>query len=166
MQTALTETRRRRAGNGEDTRNSIRASCILNPASRLPPRGFTLVEVMIASGILFLCLFAILGLLANLLRNARVLQRVSVDAGTVAAYFSSTTNLHQEGIESGSFNDLGDFSDKYRELEWSRESTMFGTNGLWFEVYSVRRKAAREPESTMSTVEFDPAATKAQGAKP
>ena len=77
---------------------------------------------MIASGILFLCLFAILGLLANVLRNARALQRVSVnDAGSVAAYFSARTNLHEEGIECGEFDELGEFSDRYRDLEWCKK---------------------------------------------
>ena len=47
--------------------------------------GFTLLEVMIASGILFLCLFAILQLLSVSLRNARVLQRTQVDAGKLAS---------------------------------------------------------------------------------
>jgi len=43
--------------------------------------AFTLLEVMIASGILFLCLFAILQLLSSSLRGARILQRTTVDAG-------------------------------------------------------------------------------------
>jgi Tfp pilus assembly protein PilV len=130
-------------------------------------RGFTLVEVMIASGILFLCLFAILGLLANLLRNARTLQRASAnDAGTVASYFSSLTNRHEEGIESGTFSDLGEFSDKYHDFRWTRESTMWDTNGCWYEVYTVRRAGKHDPDSVVEVTEWDPASTKAAAPKP
>ena len=41
--------------------------------SRPSLRAFTLIEVMIAGGILFACLFAILAVLANCLSNARAL---------------------------------------------------------------------------------------------
>ena len=47
--------------------------------------AFTLIEVTIAAGILFMCLFAILALLSNTLRNARSLQRTTLDAGMLAA---------------------------------------------------------------------------------
>jgi len=39
-------------------------------------RAFTLLEVMIATGILFVAIFAILGLVFANLRNARLLQQV------------------------------------------------------------------------------------------
>ena len=79
--------------------------------------------------------------------------------------FGSLTNRHEEGIESGTFSDLGEFSDRYQDLHWTRESTMFGTNGLWCEVYTVQRKSAHQAaaESRVSTLEFDPAVTKAKG---
>jgi hypothetical protein len=124
-------------------------------------RGFTLVEVMIASGILFVCLFAILGLLANILRNARFLQRASMnDAGTAAAYFSSLTNLHEPGTRTYAFSDMGDFSDRYRDLKIDVSSEPFDTNGLWFVEYIVTRKSTGQIESSLSTLEFDLAATK------
>src|ERR1700743_1337613 len=46
--------------------------------------AFTLLEVMIAVGILFMCLFAVLALLGNSLRSARLLQRHrALDTATV-----------------------------------------------------------------------------------
>jgi len=74
-----------------------------------PAHAFSLIEVMIAIGVLFICIFAILGVISNGLRGARALQRPDVDAGSVAAFFS-ITNKHEEGIESGSFDDLGDLA--------------------------------------------------------
>ena len=153
---------RRRRAKREHCRRSMRLFGI--------SRGFTLVEVMIASGILFVCLFAILGLMANLLRNARALQRLPVnDASSVAAYFSVLTNLHEEGIESGPFDKLGEFSERYRDLKWIRDSKPFvpyETNGLWYVVYTVERRSTRQVESTVSAVEFDLKSIQAQAQRP
>src|SRR5580692_2494919 len=44
-------------------------------------RAFTLLEVMIAAGIFFMCIFAILSLVSTNIRNARLLQEPQVDAG-------------------------------------------------------------------------------------
>jgi hypothetical protein len=117
-------------------------------------RAFTLIEVMIASGILFFCLFAILGLLANTLRNARALQRTRADAGIVAAFFS-VTNSHQRELETGNFDDLGDFGDRYRDLEWTRASEEVSTNGLWLELYTVRRRSTGQIESSVYRLVYD-----------
>lgn len=118
--------------------------------------AFTLIEVMIAAGILFTCLFAILGVLSTSLGNVRALQKTRVDAGVVAAYFS-VTNSHEETSQSGSFDDLGNFGDAYRDLQWSRESEEISTNGLWLEVYTVRRRSSGQVESVVSRLAFDPA---------
>jgi hypothetical protein len=95
-------------------------------SSRCSARAFTLMEVMIAGGILFMCLFAILGLVSNSLRNARLLQNTKADPrSSVAALvytLYSKTNSAEEGPVSG-------------ELEGYRfdgERTACGTNGLWF----------------------------------
>src|SRR5438045_6918579 len=52
---------------------------------KVPPRrgqvAFTLLEVMIACGIFFIAVFAILALVSNTLRNAQRLRRIEVDAG-------------------------------------------------------------------------------------
>src|SRR5437870_12417598 len=64
--------------------------------------AFTLMEVLIASGIFFICMFAILGLVSQTLRNARILRTTRVDAGMIAAQLTLTNKLY-EGSESGDF---------------------------------------------------------------
>ena len=54
-------------------------------ASRRSQTAFSLLEVMIASGIFFMTVFAILAMVSSVLRNARSLRRVELDAGMVAA---------------------------------------------------------------------------------
>ena len=50
--------------------------------------AFTLLEVMIAVGILFMCLFAVLALTSNSLRSARKIQlHKDLDAGSFVGYF-------------------------------------------------------------------------------
>ena len=88
---------------------------------------------MIASGILFVCLFAILGLLANTLRNARGLQRSPVDAGMLAVELSLTNKL-SEGADSG------DFGEVYRDYHWKRDIFQAETNGLFAVDFVVYRK--------------------------
>jgi hypothetical protein len=120
-----------------------------------PTTAFSLIEVMIAIGVLFICIFAILGVVSNGLRGARSLQRPDIDAGTVAAFYS-ITNKHEEGIDSGTFDDLGDFPDAYRDYEWERECTEVGTNGLWLERIIVIRRSTGNPESTIERLVYDP----------
>ena len=56
-------------------------------------RAFSLIEVMVALAIFFMAVFAILGLLSQLLKNSRAFQRKKgADAGMVHAYWSSITN--------------------------------------------------------------------------
>jgi Tfp pilus assembly protein PilV len=111
--------------------------------------GFTLLEVMIASGILFMCLFAILQLLSASLRNARSLQRNTVDAGMLAIELMQTNKL-SEGSDSGDFGKL------YPEYHWSREINEVGTNGLFQADFVVYRRSAQNPESRLSVLYFKP----------
>jgi hypothetical protein len=124
-------------------------------AAQRPTSAFSLIEVMIAIGVLFICIFAILSVVSNGLRSARALQRPDVDAGSVAAFFS-ITNKHEEGIESGTFDDLGDFPEVYNDYEWERECTEVGTNGLWLESIIVIRRSTGTPESSMERLVYDP----------
>src|SRR5256885_4728589 len=101
--------------------------------SAKPEAAFTLMEVLIASAIFFLAIFAILALVSNTLRNARLLRHIEVDAGMVAAQLFKT-NKFSEQIESG------DFGRAYPDYSWSVESMEAQTNGLWqFNVKVMRR---------------------------
>ena len=94
-------------------------------------RAFTLIEVMVASGILFMCLFAVLAVLSNGLRNARALQRRTLDPGMAAAeLYTQFTTTNRIGACSGS----GDFGDVYPDYRYSYD--------LW-EVLDERPVAAR-----------------------
>ena len=109
------------------------------------------MEVMIAGGILFMCLFAILALVANSLSNARALQRVPVDP---VASLAAGATLSQK-LEEGS--DSGDFGDLYPDYRWRAETNQIGTNGLFqvdFEVY--RRYGSRPELSHMSIILYRP----------
>src|SRR5262245_64136665 len=78
--------------------------------------AFTLLEVMIACGIFFIAVFAILALVSNTLRNAQRLRRVQVDAGIVCAQLFRTNRI-TEGIESGDLSDFG-----YPDYTWQTEA--------------------------------------------
>ena len=112
-------------------------------------RAFTLLEVMIAGGIFFMGIFAILALVANTLRNARSLRRVEVDAGMVAAQIYKTNRV-TEGIQSGDFGNL------YPEYSWETETTEAATNGLWQVDIAVRRRGLQKPVDTMSIWVYSP----------
>jgi len=120
------------------TRNT---SCALR--SPRAQRAFSLLEVMIACGIFFMAVFAILAMVANVLRNARGLRRVDLDAGMVAAQVSNTNKLF-EGSQSG------DFGKMYPDCTWEAESFEVATNGLWEVDIIVRRRGVPRPVDAMS----------------
>ena len=127
--------------------NQHRASRITSPPS--PTTAFSLLEVMIACGIFFMAIFAILALVSGVLRNARSLRRVEVDAGMVAARISGTNKVY-EGSESGDFGNL------YREYSWDTETSEAGTNGLYQVDIIVRRRGLQRPVDTMSIWVYKP----------
>jgi prepilin-type N-terminal cleavage/methylation domain-containing protein len=127
------------------------------PSQNRKRSGFTLIEVMIALGILFIALFTILGLGSQVLRNARAfLIKAAADATMVQAYFLSITNRVTEGVESGDFSDLADFGNEYRDYSWEKETMFFASNGLWQVDYRVLNNRLRSVESSISTFYFDP----------
>lgn len=93
--------------------------------------AFTLLEVMIAMGIFFMAVFAILGLVSNNLRLARKLQQPQVDAGMLISELSLTNKL-----EDGA-GDSGDFGNLYPGYKWTSAITQVGTNGLFQVEYLV-----------------------------
>lgn len=113
-------------------------------------RAFTLIEVVVASAILVAGLAGILMICSNGLRTARILDRVHVDAGSLAA-MTSLSNRLEAGVDSGNFGDL------YPGYRWSREIREVGSNGLFqadFVVYSSQDP--RGSESRMTIMLFRP----------
>ena len=90
---------------------------------------------MIAVGILFMCLFAVLALTSNSLRSARkIQQRRDLDAGSFVGYFYvqlANTNRIDEGPAD---IDLGD---SYPGYKTALDCEIAGTNGLWDVEYDV-----------------------------
>jgi len=122
---------------------------IVKRNARHSAAAFTLLEVMIACGIFFLAVFAILALVSSTLRNARVLRHVEVDAGLVAAQLSKTNKLFQG-------NDSGDFGELYPDYSWETYSDEIATNGLWQVDIKVRRRGLQEPTDSMSVWVYTP----------
>lgn len=85
--------------------------------------AFTLLEVMIAIGIFFVAIFAILELTSRSLNSARALQATLVDPASIAAEYSLTNQL-VEGPDSG-------FSEDYPDVKWERNVTQISSNGLY-----------------------------------
>ena len=105
--------------------------------------AFSLLEVMIACGIFFVAVFAILAMVSGVLRNARSLRRFPLDAGMVAAQVANTNKLF-EGSESG------DFGKMYPDYSWDSDRYEVGTNGLWQVDIIVRRRGLQKPVDVMS----------------
>jgi Tfp pilus assembly protein PilV len=91
-------------------------------------RAFSLLEVMIAIGILFMGTFAILGLISTSLANARRLQRPMVDASAVVSQIAMTNKL-VEGVYSGNLSEL--LGKPYAEYKWTGEIREVQSNRLF-----------------------------------
>ena len=87
-------------------------------------RAFTLIEVVLATFILFTCMFAILGVLASGLHGATLLKKSGPTAGTVAAEMTLSNKL-EAGFDSGTFGEI------YPEYSWQRQIALYSTNGLF-----------------------------------
>jgi Tfp pilus assembly protein PilV len=95
------------------------------PASWPLSRAFSLLEVMIATGIFFVAIFAILGLVYTNLRFARLIQAQHPNATMVAADVYYQTNQWQEGPDSGDFGEL------FPGNSWQSETVEMLTNGFY-----------------------------------
>ena len=110
-----------------------------------------------ASAILAVGLGGILMICSNGLRTARILDRVHVDAGSLAALVSLTNRL-EEGVDSGTFGDL------YPGYRWSREIREVATNGLFQVDFLVFHSGdARGTESRMTILLHRPMSTRPPG---
>ena len=90
-----------------------------------------------------MAVFAILAMVSGVLRNARSLRRVELDASMEAAQVSNTNKLF-EGSQSG------DFGNVYKDYSWEAESFEVATNGLWQVDIVVRRRGLQKPVDVMS----------------
>lgn len=117
-------------------------------------RAFTLIEVMFAIVAFCVAMFAILALVSNSLRGARLLQRPMVDAGEVASFLSQTNLV--EGTYTKNLGDLlGDTYDRY-DCKYVIQEVQ--TNKL-FEVSFVIRDnqdSSGNPVSKMSILLYSP----------
>jgi Tfp pilus assembly protein PilV len=130
---------------GQCSRAGTRQSSIVNRQS-----AFTLLEVMIAAGIFFMAIFAILAVVSANIRNARLLQEPQVDAGMLLADLCQTNKLY-EGSDSGDFGDL------FPNYRWANQIKQVGTNGLFEVDYVIsKRDGGPNSESTMSALLYRP----------
>ena len=109
-------------------------------------RAFTLLEVMIAVMILFMCLFAVLALLSNSLASARKLQQHrALDMGSVAgqiyAQLINTNQVNEGPIDIDLKDTFPDFKCDTPLL------TQVGSNGLCTVDFDVRRNGRVELQS-------------------
>ena len=116
-------------------------------------RAFSLLEVMIAIGIFFLAVFAILSLVSQSLANARRLQRPLVDASAVLATYAAT-NILVEGTYSGNLSEM--LGDAYRNYSWTADVREVASNKLFGVECVVQERGNREIISDLSTVLYRP----------
>jgi hypothetical protein len=102
--------------------------------------AFTLLEVMIAVGIFFVALIAILGVMTRGLGTARGLQISGPDAGMLAAEVSLTNQL------SDGKSEHGDFGQTYPGFTWEREEYQIGSNGLFEVNFFIFKRSDHGPE--------------------
>jgi Tfp pilus assembly protein PilV len=99
--------------------------------------GFTLLEVMIAVGVLFMCLFAVLALLSNSLASARKLQqRRDIDtssiAGMIYVQLINTNTVNEGPIDI-------DLNGMFPGGRCRADVTQVGSNGLCQVDFDVER---------------------------
>jgi Tfp pilus assembly protein PilV len=112
-------------------------------------RAFSLMEVMIAMGIFFMCIFVILSLVSSSLRNARRLQRPMVDAAMLASELSLTNQI----VET---SQSGDFGTLYPGYTWKADINEVLTNRLFQVDYVVESSDTREVVQKMSVLFYRP----------
>lgn len=117
-----------------------------------PTAAFTLLEVMIATAVLFACVFAILSVVASGLKGARVLQEPEVDISALAGLLSQTNRL-TEGMMSGDFEEIA--PGLYPDWRWEREIYEVSTNGL-FQVDFRATKLGGAAEQRLSILLYRP----------
>lgn len=117
-------------------------------------KAFTLLEVMVAVGIFFMGMMAVLGLVSSSLGNARRLQHSAVDASVLAAQLSITNKL-VEGTYSGNLGDL--LGKDYSAYAWTMQIQEERTNKLFHVDIAVQNAGGnRDVLSQVSLLLFRP----------
>jgi type II secretory pathway pseudopilin PulG len=118
--------------------------------------AFTLVEVVVAVGIFFMAMFAILGVLSQCVRSVSSLQKDSPTAGMVAAMAMANTKW-EEGSDSG------DFGDFYPDYTWETQTNLDdeiqpGQDGAQPPVFKLQIIVKRKGElsSALEIVHYSP----------
>ena len=93
--------------------------------------AFTLIEVMVATTIFFMAMFAILGVLSAGVHAATLLRKSGPTAGMVASFFVISNKL-DEGSVTGDFDDIVD----YQGYKWVSDAQEI-TNGLFIMNFTV-----------------------------
>lgn len=119
-----------------------------------PRGGFTLMEVMIAIGVFCVGVFAILSLVATVMRGARLLDRPMVDAGVIAGQIAQTNSI----VETSGLGDLSEFlGERYKGYKYVYTINELETNKLFEADIKVTSDAPGKPViSTMSVLLYRP----------
>lgn len=126
----------------------------LNVTKQRWRQAFSLLEVMIAIGILFMGTFAILSLVSSSLANARRLQRPLVDASAIVSQLA-TTNKLVEGVYSGNLGDL--LGKAYNDYKWTGEIREVQSNKLFQADFVIQNaRGGSEIISRTTTLLFRP----------
>jgi hypothetical protein len=112
--------------------------------------GFTLLEVLIAMGIFFMAVFAILDATNQALRAARSLQVNLPDASAFAANLYLTNRL-EEGRTALNFEDVYE-ANLYPGFTCERDIFLVGTNGLFQVDFVIAGVSAGRPVVLTNTL--------------
>jgi type II secretion system protein I len=119
--------------------------CLQTAGDRVGKAGaFTLLEVLVAMGLFFLAVFAILDATMQGLRAARSLERNVPDAGLVLSQFMQAQRVDVE-------QDAGDFEEPYEGFRWSWERQEIATNGLYEVVCVIEGDVEGRPYRSSTT---------------
>jgi len=114
-------------------------------------QAFSLLEVMIATGIFFMGAFAVLSLVSNSLENARRLSRPDVDAGPVAGFLLMTNKLVEGSYEV----DLGDYlGEAYKSYRVEYNVVEVETNCFYQVDFLVHSPEHGQPVISKMTVDY------------
>jgi hypothetical protein len=119
--------------------------------------GFTLLEVIVACSLFFMCAFAILQIVTTGQVAARKLQRREPHFEFIISQHVLTNQLY-EGNYSGSFGELDEsMPDLYPGFSWEYEIVEASSNGFFRVDYAIFDAAAGARPRTLTTFFHKPA---------